>query len=74
MRVPTWVFSGDRARCPAIFDAIILLHLTGCSAVVARTAGGREVAGSIPVTPTKVLMVILYIDNVYTIVYRKSGG
>lgn len=27
--------------------------LTGCSAVVARTAGGREVAGSIPVTPTK---------------------
>ncbi len=40
--------------------------------MVARTAGGREVAGSIPVTPTKVLIFI--IDNVYTFVYHKSGG
>lgn len=48
MRAPTWDPSGDQTQCPALF----IYTLRGVAQLVARTAGGREVAGSSPVTPT----------------------
>ena len=40
--------------CEALISAIITSgHCRGVAQLVARTAGGREVAGSSPVTPTK---------------------
>lgn len=41
----------------------------GVAQLVARTAGGREVAGSSPVTPTKVLRLKYYWRNKYQKVY-----
>lgn len=49
VRAPTWDPSGDQTRCPTI-----LFTPRGVAQLVARTAGGREVAGSSPVTPTNI--------------------
>ena len=37
---------------PGFLNGIIRVHFRGVAQLVARTAGGREVAGSSPVTPT----------------------
>ena len=46
MRVPTWVFPVNH------FGSFSAFMFRGVAQLVARTAGGREVAGSSPVTPT----------------------
>ncbi len=51
VRAPTWDPSGDQTRCPT-FLIFSFIDDRGVAQLVARTAGGREVAGSSPVTPT----------------------
>jgi hypothetical protein len=68
VRTPTWDPSGDQTQYPTYFFcnliantkyrlciSVIIGEIRGVAQLVARTAGGREVAGSSPVTPTRIL-------------------
>ncbi len=49
LRAPTWVFQVNHIGPHPAFE---IYRYRGVAQLVARTAGGREVAGSSPVTPT----------------------
>ena len=50
VQAPTWAISGDQPGTR--LQAHLITKRRGVAQLVARTAGGREVAGSSPVTPT----------------------
>jgi ribonuclease HI len=66
------VAEGDREDLTAFSKGVIIKSKRGVAQLVARTAGGREVAGSSPVTPTNTILINKYKMSIKTLKFKSE--